>query len=161
MTSLLIACLFLNSPVVQDGKDKAVDPADPKGRFGKFEQNHKLAAAHVWHDESGWHLRFRGAEGVKVQFLGKIVLDTEVPQLKGGQKEKDDKITKVTNGIGFNYKTHGYGYDAIDFYAPQSANRVTFEIKIGGNDDPKRIFIGAKGGHPKSSIFTLPAHPEK
>jgi hypothetical protein len=139
--------------------DKPLDPANPVGRFARFEGG-AGTAVHVWHDESGWHMRFRGQMGT-VRYQGKVVLDTEVPQLRGGQREKNDKIGRVTNGIAFDFKTKDRGFDSIDFTVPQAATRVTFDIKTLGNDDPKRIFIGSKGVHPKTSVFTLPAHPAK
>lgn len=158
MSITLLVSLLLNPVVMYD--DKHVESANPQGRYGKFDEG-SGAAAHVWYDDSGWHMRFRGQAKPAATFQGKVYLDKEIPQIKGGQKEKNDKLKRITNGFSFDYKTAGKGFDAIDFYVPQDATRVTFEIKVIGNDDPKHIYLGSKGAHPKTAIFSFPAHPDK
>jgi hypothetical protein len=49
----------------------------------------------------------------------------------------------------------------LDFKLDDSATGIKFELKIDGKATPETIFIGAKGGHPKAGVFSLPAKPAR
>ena len=50
--------------------------------------------------------------------------------------------------------------DGLDFTVPKEAKTIHFEFVVDNDPRAEYIFIGATGGHPSKSAFTLPAHPE-
>jgi hypothetical protein len=49
----------------------------------------------------------------------------------------------------------------VDFKVGPSATSITFDIKLKGDDDPKKILIGTGNLHPEKAEFTLPARPAR
>lgn len=51
--------------------------------------------------------------------------------------------------------------DGFELKVSDKAKALRFNVTAGGDESPEKVFIGAKGAHPKATIFYLPARPEK
>jgi len=143
--------------------DKAIDP---HGRPENFDQG-KRRMYGVWLDEGVWHLRMtsKNVKGAKRRiFNGKVEvagdrLTGEFQGLEKAEKAKDADYIKVDrDGMGFEFQFATFGKsDGVTFKVGKKAETVTFHLLSDGDDDPDIVLIGAKGAHPESAKFTLPA----
>ena len=156
--SVLLAAPFLLAA------DKAIDP---HGRPEGFDQG-KRRMYGVWLEEDVWHLRVtskNAAKGAKRRiFNGKVEvtgdrLTGEFQGLEKAEKAKNaDYIQVDRDGMGFEFQFTTFGKsDGVTFKVGKKAETITFHLLSDGDDEPDIILIGAKGAHPASAKFTLPA----
>ena len=159
----LLGCLFLVLGTVhaEDSETKI----DPTGRPEKFiSGKHRMYG--VWYEDGIWCIRSTSGRRVKIEFIGlvevdgdKITPDYSALEADGPKKDRDlVQMARNRKSMGFRFITIG-AVDGIDFKVGPKAKTVTFSLKIADDDDPKFIYIGAKGVNPTKAKFALPAHP--
>jgi hypothetical protein len=123
----------------------------------------------VWFDDGTWHVRTTtGAKGVlsfggNVEIVGgKMVSLTPVTVEGKGAKKPDIGTWNAQHTIfQFTLNTSKGHTDGFDLKVTDAATAVKFTLAVGGEEAPAKVFIGAKGAHPKATTFYLPAHPKK
>lgn len=130
----------------------------------------------VYFEDGQWHINAttRSAPGkkkaVRMVFTGTVTFDKG--KIKDGQfqglevpgKPKDLKssdwlvLHKNKSGFDFHFTTAGRT-DMLKFTPPPEATTVTFNLVSSGDDEPRRIILGANSQHPAKVPFELPAHP--
>jgi hypothetical protein len=170
---VMLACLACLACVVvlasQAGADsKEEKEPKPAGRPKQFTQGKGTMYA-VWYEDGIWKLRTTAPEGKgKKAFTGTITVEGDrligdfsaLEKAKNAGKADWALIGNGGRSLSFQFATFG-ATDGIDFKVGPKAKSITFHLKCGGDDDPKIIFIGAKGQHPAKALFTLPATPDK
>lgn len=154
------------TPDVREGVSKDVDPF---GRPKQFIQG-KRKMYGIWYEDGIWKLRTTSGRGVKIEFVGSVEVDRDriyadysALDLGKGKRRKDGDVVRIAN----RYRKMTYRFitigltDGIDFKIGPRAKKVTFNLRVAGDDDPRFILIGAKGAHPEKGVFTLPANPTK
>ena len=139
-------------------------PLDPRGRPDEklVDQPQRY---YVWHDVEGWHLRSAAKGTVKFEGAIRAVggtfrkcrpigldLKGRLPDswaLDGGRTELKFLMHTSTS------------FDGFDFDLDRDATAVEFDLSIGGDRRPRRIFVGRDGRHPADATFRLPADPNK
>jgi hypothetical protein len=107
---------------------------------------------YIWTDPQGWHLRSAAKEGGVIKFEGSI-------ELTGGEFGKLRPVDETRRKIDFKIFTSG-AFDGFDFTISKAKDaQVQFDMKIGPNYAPARVFIGKDNAHPKMVPFSLPAEP--
>lgn len=140
---------------------------DPHGRPENFDQG-KRRMYGVWLEEGTWHLRVTsknlGKNTKRRIFNGKVEVTGDrltgaFQGLEKAEKAKDADYIKVhRDGMGFEFQFATFGKsDGVTFKVGKKAETITFHLLSDGDDDPEIILIGAKGAHPESAKFTLPA----
>ncbi|MBN9122556.1 MAG: hypothetical protein J0I06_25985 [Planctomycetes bacterium] len=168
---VVLACagLFVLQAAVVVAADHALDPV---GRPKPFEKGKHTTFA-LWEDEGVWHLRTSvKAPGKgkmqKIVFTGRVavkgdkLIAGEFQGLEKKAKAKDaDWIEMHADGKGFDFQfsTFSNNTDGVNFKTGSKAESVSFKLLTSGDDDPKRIMIGAKGVHPQKAEFTFPVKP--
>lgn len=164
--ALTCAALFALQATIVIGADDALNPV---GRPKQFEKGKHTTFA-VWEDGGTWHVR----SSVKTPAKGKM----QRIQFSGTVKVKGDKITSGDyqglekkpkakdadwvfmhadgKGFDFQFSTTNTNVDGLSFKVGAKAESVTFKLLTAGDDDPKRVLVGAKGVHPERAGFTLP-----
>ena len=118
---------------------------------------------YLWSDPDGWHIRSCCKDGYFATFKGEIALN-------GGTFEKFRTIELERKGkhpdawqvsadrtkleFVINSSDHP---DGFDFTVKGKDATVTFDLKVGGKEQPKRIFIGHDNLHPPKAYFEFPA----
>jgi hypothetical protein len=145
-------------------KKAAAEPAavNPVGR-PKFEAGGAARVA-IWHDGGVWNLR--ATSGKKAQFNGRVEVDegTVNVAFEGLEKTKKlkyaDWVVPLPKKRGFEFQIVTSGkIDGFTFKPSANAKEVSFQIRVDQDNNPKKIFVGASGGHPATADFILPAHP--
>lgn len=159
----MVAGLFISASaaaLVGPSNSLAAD-IDPAGKPAKYEAGN-AASYYVWRDRQGWHLRtttkarkrtFQGAVRVLGGEFG--VVNTDGLEARG---DKADcwKLSDDRKELTFNLQTEK-AFDGFDFRLMGGATRVEFSLKLDGEEiKTERIFIGAAGGHPEATDFSLP-----
>lgn len=159
--SLVISCAIVGRSAEEEIPQKKLF-----GRPEDFKQGkHPMCA--VWYEEGEWFLRVTSSG--KQDFVGevnvvgdKILGEFEGLEEKKKEKKRSDALVPHKNRKGFKFRFATNGHtDGVRFKVGKKAKTITFKLLIGGDDDPKKILIGATGAHPPKATFTLPAHPEK
>lgn len=165
----ICAALFLLSTALVVGSDSTINPA---GRPKQFEQGKKTAVA-VWEEDGVWHIRTSvkaaaNGQGQRIQFIGSVQVKGDKitnGEFKGLEKKAKPKNAnkadglvpyQAGNGFDFQFSTVTTDTDGISFKLGPKAESISFRLTVAGDNDPKRIFIGAKGEHPEKNEFTLP-----
>jgi len=154
----LLAALFVLTSIAAD------KPLDPRGRPDEklIDQPQRY---YVWHDAEGWHLRSAAKGLTKFEGTIKVVggtfrkLRPAGLEAKGGGADQwalDAKREELRFLI--NTST---SFDGFDFNLAGKATELRFDLSMGGQKRPRRIFIGADAAHPPDAAFTLPADPDK
>lgn len=138
------------------------------GRPEAFQQG-KRAVFGLWYEDGEWFLRVTSKkDNDRMDFTGVVLVEGdriigEFTGLEKAKKKKDeDRLVPHKSGKGFDFKFSAHGKtDGVSFKVGKKATAIKFKLFVGGDDDPKKILIGAMGVHPPKSEFTLPAHPEK
>jgi hypothetical protein len=121
---------------------------------------------YIWTDPQGWHLRSAAKEGGVIKFEGSIELTGgEFGKLRPVGLEAKGKfadawrVDETRRKIDFKIFTSG-AFDGFDFTISKAKDaQVQFDMKIGPNYAPARVFIGKDNAHPKMVPFSLPAEP--
>jgi hypothetical protein len=157
------------------------------GRPAAFEEGKRTMVA-VWFEGGEWHIRATSKGGTAV-ITARVTIqggklnggnlegfEQGPPPPKPGRNgrvpparqrqfaeadKKHDKIEVYPDKTGFEVRFVNYGKtDGLNFKVTDKAKTITFNFRIGGDDNPKQIVIGAGGVHPEKFPFVLPAHPK-
>jgi hypothetical protein len=149
------------------GAAPASGPINPIGRPTAFAAGQPGRLA-VWFDDDVWHIRATSKKGVQVIFQGRVEVDEGTILYQGQALDKAkagedaDWVLPLPKKRGFVFQIVTKGaVDGFSFKASPEVTHVRFKFLTNGDDDAKRIFIGAKGRHPEKETFTLPARPMK
>ena len=122
----------------------------------------------VWFDDEVWHIRATSKKGAKVPFQGRVEADAGTIIYQGQALDKaqapedSDWVLPLPMKRGFVFQIVTQGaVDGFSFKASPEVTQVRFKFLTNGDDDAKRIFIGAAGRHPDKDAFVLPARPVK
>ena len=148
----------------QEAKERTPVKLDIK-RTGRPEGKELNVPAryYLWSDPDGWHLRSCTKDRFVAKFDGEITL-------KGGTFEKFRPIELELKGkhpdawqvspdrtqLKFAIQSSDHP-DGFDFTVKGRDATVVFDLKVGGKEQPKRIFIGHDNLHPPSGYFEFPA----
>lgn len=156
-----IACGLAAGLLSAGGARAADDGPNAESRPEQFKQGMKACYA-VWREEGVWHLR--ATSKAEKRFTGTVRCDLDrivgrFDGLENAKKPKnDDWVSAHADGKGFDFQfVTGGAVDSLEFKVGPKAESVSFDLLVGGDDDPEKILIGAKGRHPAKAKFTLPA----
>lgn len=152
MRSRLILALAAGIVALASVAALALPPAPFHGRPVFAKGTH--LGAFVWQNASGLHVRFT-TKGAARTFDGKVCTTESINNLKHFRLEEGDtaKIGPQKHCVHFDFKVKG-GMDGFDFKT--TGGTVTFDFKLDGQQlDPKHIWVGRNGVHPKNSPFIL------
>ena len=165
--ALVCTGLFVLSAGLLLGADEMLNPT---GRPKQFEKGKHTTYA-VWEDGGVWNIRTSVKAGPKgkdqrVQFTGIVTIKGD--KVTNGEFQGLEKKPKAENadwvilhkdgrGFDFQFSTTTSNTDGVNFKLGPKAESVTFRLLVAGDDDPKRILVGAKGVHPPKAEFTFPA----
>jgi hypothetical protein len=165
----LLAVVLTTAAFAEEPKYKLED-LSPVGKPEGFKAGQSTRYA-VWHEDGVWHVRSTsGAKGPH-SFQGTLeIIGGKMTSLqpvgvegKGSKKKEADTGTWNPQGTVFRFTLHtGKGHtDGFDLKVTDKATAIKFTLTAGGDEAPGKVFIGAKGEHPKAAVFYLPAHPGK
>jgi hypothetical protein len=169
---LLVALLAVGGCATTQGEEPKhkAEEVSPLGKPEDFKAGQSARYA-VWWDDGGWHVRTttgaKGPHGFKgrIEIVGgKMVrLDPVAVEGKGAKRKEADTGTWNAQGTAFDFtlKTGAGHTDGFDLTVTGGATLIRFNLAVGGDEAPGKVFIGAKGEHPKGAVFYLPAHPKK
>lgn len=160
----LAAAVVVSAAAADPPKVEDVNPAGKPEGF-KAGQSERYA---VWHDADGWHVRTTaGAKGVHafkgtLEIAGGKMVSLQPVAVEGKGAKRPDVGTWNPQGTVFEFtlNTSKGHTDGFDLKVSEHATAIKFSLTVGGEEAPKKVFIGAKGEHPKASAFYLPAHPK-
>jgi hypothetical protein len=141
---------------------------DPRGRPKQFDQS-KVAVYALWFQDGAWQLRTTGRPKRGERFTGTIEIDggrVEDGMFQGFELNrklpKSDWIHMHRDNRGFDFHLVTRGkVDGLSFKTTKQAKSITFKLQVSGDDNPRRIIVGAAGRHPEQVPFELAAHPEE
>jgi len=123
------------------------------------------ARYYLWTDPDGWHVRSCCKDRFFATFKGEITLTNggtfekfRTIELERKGKHPDAwQVSEDRTKLEFviNSSDHPDGFD-FTVKGPAEAT-VIFDLKVGGKEQPKRIFIGHDNQHPSSAYFEFPA----
>ena len=164
--ALTCASLFILQAALVVAADDALNAT---GRPKQFEKG-KTTTFAVWESDGVWNLRTAVKTGAKgkaqrIQFSGSVtvkgdkLVSGEYQGLEKKPKAKDADWVFLHNdgkGFDFQFSTTSTNVDGLTFKVGPKAESVTFKLLTAGDDDPKRVLVGAKGQHPDKATFTVP-----
>lgn len=150
----------------------AAEP-NPVGRPRVFEQGRGVMLA-VWYEDGYWVIRTTTdtKEGNKQfnarhDFLGSVrvprgrITNLDVTTLEArGKPAEVDRVVRKSSGLDFKFVNFG-GIDGIRFKVSEGTKEVEFDIKIDGDDNRNKIFVGSQSQHPSSAKFRLTLPTQK
>lgn len=125
---------------------------DARGQPTHFERG-RHAAYWIWVTPDGvWHLRMPTG-GRDARFQGRIVGDggAVVQLVAVTRAELADRVVQRRRAVHFDLTAQG-GFDGLDFRAENNAC-VRFRLRLDGEDELKRVFLGAQGVPAPSDHF--------
>jgi len=150
---------------------------DPKYKFedlspvGKPEGFKKGLSSRyaLWFDDDGWHVRTTSGEKGPHAFTGMIeviggkMTGMTIVGIEAAKKKEADTGTWNPQKTVFKFalKTGAGHSDGFDLKVTDKSTALKFTLTAGGDEAPAKVFIGARGAHPKAATFYLPARPEK
>ena len=167
--ALLSATALAATAAADEPKYKTED-LSPVGKPEGFKKGLSSRYA-IWHDAEGWHVRTTAGDKGPHAFAGNIeIIGGKMAALstigvEGASAKKKEADTGIWNPqktvFKFTLKTGAGHTDGFDLKLTDPATTLKFTLTIGGDEAPGKVFIGAKGAHPKAATFYLPAHPGK
>ncbi len=158
-----------------EAQSKKVESDADLNAIGRPAQFHKgmPAAYAVSYEDGVWKLSMTSKNGkgkkdqwavmkgtVKVEGGGVTITANGLERAK--KARKSDTLTMHAGAGGFDFKCVVHGdTDYVEFKVGPKAQSITFDLKVGDDDNRERIFVGANSTHPPKAKFTLPAHPGK
>jgi hypothetical protein len=129
-------------------------PASVQGQPASFVAGAR-AGDYIWHNATGWHLRFTHPGSARVIFSGTIVANaplTVVPY----RLEGSDTFALSADHKTLTYRFTNYGrIDGLDFRTA-CASRLWIKGSMAGVKLPTgRIWIGRAGRHPLQNPFVI------
>jgi len=170
-TSLVttVACVLSACSSAYSADEPKLEDIDPTGKPKDYRPGATTRYA-IWYDDGTWHFRYTtGNEDVQ-SFTGTITVvrgrmstivarGTPAKDVKTGADAPVEKTT--VRACKVNAKINQGIESGIDFTLDEKATALKFELKVNGREVPAKVFLGAKGAHPKSDTFYLPAKPGK
>ncbi len=111
-------------------------------------------AYHLWHDATGWHLRFTGRSGVDAKrsiFTGLIHTPTgKLSMIRpAGMVGGDDSVNRL-DGFRAMFKSEASStLEGIDFKVADGAGSIYLELFVDYEViGPQMVFLGQNGAHP-------------
>jgi len=170
---VIAALLFAVPATFAD--DPKLEEVDAKGKPKDFKPGLSPSYA-IWYDEAGWHFHSTTNTAGQTSFTGKIdvvggkmtielrdLTGGPAPKKKGPEAKKGPGQAMETKGYNFSFKVNKGSENNFVFHPQDEVTALTFDLNI--NDKPAdvdKIFIGAKGEHPKEAKFSLTVtKPEK
>ncbi len=129
-------------------------PARVQGQPATFKAGAR-AGDYLWHDATGWHLRFTHPGSAKVIFSGTIVSNAAL-SVSGYKLEKGDAfhVSADRKTVTYRFTNHGR-IDGLDFRTA-CAGRLWFKASMAGATLPAaRIWVGRGGSHPLGNPFVI------
>ena len=173
MTRLALAAVVaaaLAPPAAGEEPKYQLENISPIGKPEGFKTGQAARYA-LWYEDGTWHVRTTAGpkggltfEGTLEIIGGKMVSLVPVG-IEGKEAKKKEADTGTWNAqktvFKFTLKTGAGHTDGFDLKVTDPATALKFTLTVGGDEAPGKIFIGAKGAHPKAATFYLPAHPGK
>jgi hypothetical protein len=164
----LVAAVLATTAAGQEPKYNLED-LSPVGKPAGFKTGLSTRYA-IWYEDGTWHVRTTtGAKAVQafggtIEIIGGKMTSLQPIAIEGkGAKKGTDSGTWNKQGTVFKFGLRtGKGYqDGFDLKVSDKATAIKFTLLAGGEEEPRKVFVGAKGAHPKATTFYLPAHPGK
>jgi hypothetical protein len=118
----------------------------------------QASGARVWHDRSGWHVRFtHPGDGTQV-FTG-VIRSGQPISVRGYRLEKQDSYRLSNRGRTLTFRLVNHGQvDGLDF-TDRCAINTTFDlVRDGHRLAPADIHLGVNKAHPTSNPFRVQRH---
>jgi hypothetical protein len=166
----LLAAVVLTTAVAGEEPKYNLEDLSPVGKPEGFKKGLSTRYA-IWADDEGWHVRTTsGAKGPHsfagtIEIVGGKMTSLTLVGIEGEGAKKKEADTGTWNAqktvFKFNLNTSKGHSDGFDLKVSDKATALRFTLTAGGDEAPGKVFIGAKGAHPKAASFYLPAHPGK
>jgi hypothetical protein len=129
-------------------------PARVQGQPATFAAGAR-AGDYIWHDATGWHLRFTHPGTARVVFSGTVVSNAPLT-VKGYRLESGDSFSLSADHKTLTYRFTNYGrIDGLDVRTA-CASRLAFKGLMAGLKLPVgRIWVGRAGNHPLQNPFVV------
>lgn len=157
--ALLTSCVEpVHSIRMSESTPTRVNASLAAGRSNKLHSGAPFAWW-IWQDGDGqWHLRTTAARQGK-RFRGRIHVDAPgaivqlTPVGMENRRGNHDEIGMVDGDIALNFTTH-QNVDGCDFRLT-GTGCLEFDLRIDGDGDPGRIYLGSSQAQPPSAHFLL------
>lgn len=170
LVGVLMVCAFalaLGSATGR-GADPELDPADPYGKPANFKAGLSPRMV-IFYDKDGWHFwaatNKKGTNFVvNIEAVGGNINYASTDQLLTGQPPKgENKNPQKSTSANFTVDSGQFGNPVLGmlFRFDDKTTAVKLTVKMDKAEDTEHVFLGAKGAHPKTATFYLPAKPEK
>lgn len=113
------------------------------------------AGDYLWHDATGWHIRFTHPGSTRVSFSGTVVSNQPMT-VTGYRLERGDSFTLSADRLTLTYHVADFGH--IDGLDVRTACATHLKIKgsmSGAKLPVGRIWIGRAGRHPLQNPFVI------
>lgn len=132
-------------------------PASTQGQPVTFKAGAR-AGDYIWHNSTGWHIRFTHPGTARRTFTGRIVSNTPLT-VSSYKFESGDTFALSADHKTLTYRVRNYGHiDGLDFRTA-CATRLSFGGSMSGAKLPiGRIWIGHYGRHPLQNPFVVTRH---
>ena len=129
-------------------------PASAQGQPLTFHSGAR-AGDYLWHNGTGWHLRFTHPGSKRVGFSGTVVSNKPLT-VTGYRLERGDTFTLSADKLTLTYHVANYGHiDGLDFRTA-CATHLRIKGSMSGAKLPiGRIWIGRAGHHPLQNPFVI------
>lgn len=114
----------------------------------------------VWEDSEGYHVRFTSE--LRHRFSGEVRVASgsilKPAGVRDGAADKNETwwgLSDKAQTLKFDLQTRKT-LDGLDFKLGNRVKSAEFLLKIDGEEDPARIFVGSKSISPKKAAFTVP-----
>jgi hypothetical protein len=164
----LLSAVALATTAAGEEPKYSLEDLSPVGKPESFKRGQPSRYA-VWFDDDGWHVRTTSGEKGPHAFAGMIEIiggkmtSMTIVGIEATKKKEADTGTwnAQKTMFKFNLKTGAGHTDGFDLKVSDKSTALKFTLTSGGDETPAKVFIGAKGAHPKAATFYLPARPEK
>jgi hypothetical protein len=153
-TAAFAATTTATTPTPTTTCDEGRWPATVQGKPLAFVAGAR-AGDYIWHDSTGWHLRFTHPGSAKVVFSGTVVSSAAL-SVHPYRLEAGDTFALSADKKTLTYRFTNYGHiDGLDFRTA-CADRLWFRGSMAGVKLPvNRIWIGRAGHHPLQNPFVV------
>jgi hypothetical protein len=166
----LLATVVLTTAAAGEQPKYKLEDMSPVGKPEGFKPGLSTRYA-VWYEDGVWHVRSTsGTKGPhsfqgSLEIIGGKMTSLQPVGIEGKEAKKKEADTGTWNPQGtvfrFTLHTGKKHTDGFDLKVSDKATAIKFTLTAGGDEHAGKVFIGAKGEHPKEAVFYLPAHPEK
>lgn len=129
-------------------------PASVQGKPATFQAGAR-AGDYIWHNTTGWHLRFTHPGSRRIVFSGKIISNRPLT-VAPYRLESGDSFALSADRLTLTYRFVNHGrIDGLDLRTA-CATRLWFRGSMTGTKLPTgRIWIGRAGHHPLQNPFMV------